>query len=472
MARTKLFIGHANPEDNEFTLWLCAKLRNEGYDAICDLTLLIGGEQDYWKTLQDVLENESCKYLLIFTKDTFAKQGVIDEWEQVRSIQRKNNIKDFMYILKKDDVPFNERIGINVYNHFRFDISWASGLKNIIKKLDIDSTPKTLNKNLSLNDWVKNRFANNSGVIEKSELFYSNWLQISEHPKELFIYRYSNSAQAETILKEINVFPAIRHDKYIITFLNEVPKYSTEFNYAVVYKEKLVVDISDFYQLIDRTEFPKIGDIKRFVVRLFNEAFDKFLIGRGLNVYMMSQKKKCYYYIAGQIPKNKISFEYLGKMTRRNIIGEYDHDHFWHFGISFSSILNPFKSYFLKTHLLFSSDAVNIWDSKSKLHSARRKKGKSFYNSAWRNLLFAFLMTLSDDGKSIKIPLKENMYLELLTTPMSFTCEYGYNEPPNKGRLVPIDYYEEDIENDLEEEFYDQGQISNGKEENQKFENL
>src|SRR6266478_2691829 len=112
--RDVIFIGHANPEDNEFTLWLYAKLKNEGYNVECDLTCLTGGEDDYWKVLQDILDNHACKYLLVLSKDTFKKQGVIDEWEQVKSASRKTGLADFVMIAKIDDVPFDIRIGVNV----------------------------------------------------------------------------------------------------------------------------------------------------------------------------------------------------------------------------------------------------------------------------------------------------------------------------------------------------------------------
>ena len=36
--RDTLLLSHANPEDNEFTLWLAFQLANEGYRVLCDLT--------------------------------------------------------------------------------------------------------------------------------------------------------------------------------------------------------------------------------------------------------------------------------------------------------------------------------------------------------------------------------------------------------------------------------------------------
>jgi hypothetical protein len=43
-ARQALFISHANPEDNAFTLWLGAKLTALGYQVFADILRLRGGD--------------------------------------------------------------------------------------------------------------------------------------------------------------------------------------------------------------------------------------------------------------------------------------------------------------------------------------------------------------------------------------------------------------------------------------------
>ncbi|RLB78259.1 MAG: hypothetical protein DRH24_14760 [Deltaproteobacteria bacterium] len=98
--RNILFIGHATPEDNEFTVWLHSKLELEGYKVWCDLENLLGGERDFWTKIQRVIEHEACKYLLVFSKHTFQKDGVIDEFEFSRSITKKYNLNDFVIPLR------------------------------------------------------------------------------------------------------------------------------------------------------------------------------------------------------------------------------------------------------------------------------------------------------------------------------------------------------------------------------------
>jgi hypothetical protein len=84
--RDTIFIGHANPQDNEFTIWLYSKLELEGFKVWCDLESLVGGERDFWDEIQNVLETDACKYLLVFSKAAFNKDGIKDEYEFARSI--------------------------------------------------------------------------------------------------------------------------------------------------------------------------------------------------------------------------------------------------------------------------------------------------------------------------------------------------------------------------------------------------
>jgi len=47
--RQALFISHANPEDNEFTIWLGSHLSGAGYEVWADVLKIRGGED--WATL-------------------------------------------------------------------------------------------------------------------------------------------------------------------------------------------------------------------------------------------------------------------------------------------------------------------------------------------------------------------------------------------------------------------------------------
>lgn len=454
-ARDTLFIGHANPEDSEFTLWVYAKLKNEGYNVECDLTCLTGGEDDYWKVLQGILDHRAHKYLLVLSRDTFTKQGIIDEWEQAKAVAKRTGIKDFIMILKIDDVSFDIRIGVNVKNHFRFDLSWAKALKYLLIKLDRDKVPRKRGSPLSINDWLRNRYSTLSGVYRKSEKFYSNWLPIGQLPGEFYAYQYSNDSQAVAMLGEIDTYPIVRHDRYLITFLEDLPIFSTTNQFEIRYSNRTTITRDSVFERDESTDFPIYDDRRKFFVRLLNDAFQKQLTKRGLSSHEMSQGKRCFYYKLDQLVNNKVHFQYEGKSTWKQLVGDYFVESKWHYGISLHTLLYPHLCYSLKAHVVFSNDGQTIWESKKKLHRARRTKGKNFFNEDWRMLMLAFLHTLAD-GKAISVPLTEEVKLQLPTCTMLFESELGYDEPLEHGRLVPLDYHE-DGEVETDEDDTDEG---------------
>jgi TIR domain len=454
-SRDIIFIGHANPEDNEFTLWIYAKLKNEGYNVECDLTCLTGGEDDYWKVLQEILDNRAVKYLMVLSKDTFSKRGVIDEWEQAKDAAMRTGLADFIMILKIDDVPFNVRIGVNVKNHFRFDSSWAKALKYLLIKLDRDKVPRQKGSPLSIDDWLKNRHSTSRGVYRKPEKYYSNWLPICDIPKQSYIYKYSNDTQAEAILEEIDDYPIVRHDNYLITFLDDLPIFSTSNQFDIRYLERIVITRDSVFEKDNSKDFPIYDDRRRFLVRLLNNALEKFLTKRGLGIYEMSQKRKCFHYKLDQLENNKVSFEYEVKSTWKLLVGSYFESK-WHYGISFHTLLYPHLCYSLKAHIVFSDDGRTIWESKKKLHQARRSKGKNFFNEEWRMLMLAFLHSLVEEGKDIDVPLTEQTILRLPTSTLLFESGWGYDEPKEHGRIVPLDYYEDSEEESDEDEIIEE----------------
>lgn len=52
--RDTIFISHATPEDNEFTIWLASRLELLGYKVWIDKNELLGGEV-FWADIEDVI---------------------------------------------------------------------------------------------------------------------------------------------------------------------------------------------------------------------------------------------------------------------------------------------------------------------------------------------------------------------------------------------------------------------------------
>src|SRR6266852_9274150 len=65
--RDTVMISHANPEDNEFTLWLALQLAREGYRVWTDLTDLLGGES-FWSDIEQVIRTRAVKFIYVLSR--------------------------------------------------------------------------------------------------------------------------------------------------------------------------------------------------------------------------------------------------------------------------------------------------------------------------------------------------------------------------------------------------------------------
>lgn len=61
--RQGVFLSHATPGDNAFTLWLGGKLAALGYDVWADIFRLKGGD-DWERILEDAIRNKAAKVLV------------------------------------------------------------------------------------------------------------------------------------------------------------------------------------------------------------------------------------------------------------------------------------------------------------------------------------------------------------------------------------------------------------------------
>lgn len=452
--RESLFIGHATPQDNEFTAWLNSRLQLLGYKTWCDLRGLKGGESDFWNTIQDEIQNNSLKYLLVFSKTTFQKEGVKDEFEYARSIANEFKIDDFIIPLRIEDVPFNARIGLNRFNQINFVDSWVNGLKQLVEKLETDSIPKFANieyKDL-IHNYNKILEINTNSFKNKNELHYSTFWEIKNTPEYVFVYTFYNEQQAKHIEKINNILPLIRHGNNIVCFEERIefnsPNGKEEIEPTSLQRINVISIIENNYK---SEMYPSCSDCVYLLKRLINRTLHLYLKDRGLFWYELSNKSNCYYYPNDLINKNKTTFEYHNRKKTKNVVGKY-FSSYWHFAISYKTRIHPFLCYNLKTHIVFSDNGQTIWVNKEKLHKARRKKGKTMFNEEWRDLLFAFLSGLKDENNEIVLPFNsiETTKMNILTK--IYSSSIGYSEPKSKDRIDLINTYFDEEEYYTEEE--------------------
>jgi len=444
--RNSLFISHCTPEDNQFVLWLGTRLQLTGYNVWYDLDGLLGGERDFLNPIDEEIRNNSIKFLLVVSNLTFKKDGVLDEFEFAKSIAKKENIDNFIIPLRIEDVPYDLRVGQNRYNHIDFTESWAQGLKKLLKKLENDNVPqKTTQHPISI--WYQNDFTIDRGILNQKEYYYTNLWPIKTLPEQIFMFQYDNEKQAEAIFKNNPIYPIIRHGNVLVSFNEKINSCISDENLQIDSSRVFSIEITKIISGFNSDNFPTLTDSENLLKRLLNRTFHLIMKQRGLFWYELSNKVNCYFYPNRLIEKNKCLVNYPNRKKRKNLIGSFNKAK-WHFAISNKSQLKPLLCFSLKSHILFSNDGFRIWDDKNKLHAARRKKGKRWFNEEWRDQLMAFITGLKNDESKIEINLSDSFKIEMPLLTYSLISNYGYIEPISKDR--------QDVINDLsfEEEYF------------------
>jgi hypothetical protein len=119
--RTALFISHATPEDNAFTIWLGSRLSAAGYEVWADVLRLRGG-QDWERMLLDALRNRAFKVLLVCTPLGLAKDGVRQEIRIANQTARTIGDPEFVIPLRLE--PYKPPFDIALAQYIDFRPGW------------------------------------------------------------------------------------------------------------------------------------------------------------------------------------------------------------------------------------------------------------------------------------------------------------------------------------------------------------
>ncbi len=455
--RHTLFISHANPQDNEFTLWLASRLQLMGYKVWCDVKGLIGGEKQ-WEVIDNEIRNNAVKFIFIVSKDICTrpgqlKDGIAKEFALAESIAKKID-GDFIIPLKIDaDAPYDYFIGQNRYNHIKFHENWATGLKSLIKKLEKDQVEKIIpENNHALSSWYENKFTTKYGLKQKKEKYFTNFWPIKELWDTIELYQYDSAGMAIDIQSENYSLPVVRHGNVIATFGNaitEIVKPSPIGNTKIIFNKKITINTQSILdKSYSSSEFPTLLDCENILKRLLSRAFHLLAKSKGMYWYELSSRRQCYYFPIGR--KDKVVFRYFDKKKTKNLLGKFKINEiksgYWHFGVTVRVLLNPLVSFSLKSHILFSDEGRNIWPDKSKLHSARRRKGRNWFNEEWRDQLLAFINSLKNTDNKIELKLNDECIINMPDTPLILSSDKGYDEPDNTSRL---NVFEDDPKEEL-----------------------
>jgi len=443
--RYKLFISHATPDDNDFTKWLSLKLIALGYEVWCDLFCLEKGT-DFWNSIENEIRDNACKFLIVQTVVSNKRDGVLKELAVAAKVKKKLNDETFILPLAIDNnLSYDDiNIELNRLNSIDFKTSWAKGLQDLLEALEKQNVPKKAPDPSKSNLLYQQIFLQGKSVIEKEEIYDSNWFPIISFPKELRFHKYEWRLPKDFDVRTLT-FPAVRYKDYLCTFaweydfMHHLPKTETYNS-----NDTIKIPVADIFSETYNLKFISNSECQRLIVQLINKGFELRMKEKNVHEYQMSNKI-AYWIEKGTLEKDKLDKILLvGKLKEKN----------WHFGISTAGKLYPYKVLMISSHIIFTNDGKTIIDSDSQQHAARRRQGGQWWNNDWRTKLLAFVKYISDNENSFYLEMGSEEKKQISIQPMQFFGKNSYDTPLKNtlkeeaelSDLINIDDFDEETE--------------------------
>jgi hypothetical protein len=429
--RKKIFLSHATPEDNDFSKWLAAKLILAGYHVWHDLDYLKGGDS-FWSKIENVIRNETFRFIAIVSNNSFEKDGVRMEWNLAATVEKQ--IPGFIIPVRIDCFDFSRLpIIIHSKNVIDFNRGWHYGLTQLCDTLQECQAPQLENADLSLaKSWFIHEVEDPISWVDRTEILDSNWLPILSLPPAIETNKILSDARKIPITEANQVIPWFEYGEYISGFAP---------SWELINSFKDTVPLK-FFNGIETENFLSHGatigeryisakDAKYRVEYLIRQAWDLAMEGAGLKAYSLASNRLIWYVPPGLLQKNKIAFiDVNGKTRRKNLVGQSDkYKVSWHYAIGAHVVLGEPRRIQLTAHIVFNDlETKAPLESLQRMHKLRRGFCKNWWNDEWRSFLKAFLTFISKNKSVIQLPVGNNRFVTLDASTLTFTSPRGLSD--------------------------------------------
>lgn len=428
--RDTLLLSHANPEDNEFTLWLALRLASEGYRVWCDLTKLLGGEV-FWDDIEAVIRDRTAKVIYLLSRASNTKDGPLRELHLAQSLAQREKLADFVIPAHIDDLPFSDiKIELTRVNSIAFQKSWASGLAILLKKLEADQVPKdpTFNRS-AVNHWWRSQFGDAHAVRNEPEIVVSNWFKVENLPAVLYEHRISRDKPGPLDFDMAALpYPGVwLNDLSLLTFAasDDLKEFLAPHFYVSTSREILMTDFLN--------QKDALAEGPRYLAQILRIAWDMAMM-RLFSSHQGSDGSFSYFFRKGAVPNDTIDFIGAdGKRSYRAVVGyktmPRGNQRYWHYALSGKPVIRPETLFLVKGHVLFSDDGLNLWANKDLMAKARRNQCRNWWNDEWRDRMYAMIAHLAQSNEMVNIPLGASVRFKLSRHPIPFESPVSYLEP-------------------------------------------
>lgn len=415
--RQALFISHANPEDNMFTLWLAAKLAAVGYEVWADVLRLRGG-QDWQRLLERALRQKASKVLLVGTPAGVEKQGVRNELQIAHEVAKQ--IGDTEFILPLRLAPFESPFLVAHAQYIDFSSSWFQGLAELLDTLENTYSVPRLSGQTDTN-WQALQTLHATSLQPIGETLTSNWAAITSLPRNVRYSEFSPLAPTEDLDFRLKTSPVP-----VIKFANGALSFASAEELGEHFGRGAL------RHRFDKGLHAYVGEgwdalgVGRHVARthfseLTRQGLEQFFHRRGLSGYELSGGRFGWWAPADLAPAGKIAFRWGSVAGLRKIRGSSPKRGFhWHFGVTANARTWPTPHVRFTNRLIFSEDGTTPIGDSHRMHRLRRSFGKNWRNARWRDMLLAFLFWLAEGRTELAVPLAAEQSMILRLPPLGF----------------------------------------------------
>ena len=395
--RKFVFISHANPDDNDFSLWLSAKLQAAGFQTWVDLESLKGGAV-FWEEIEETLRNKTAKVIFVQSAKSLERPNVLNEIDLALSVERRQSIRDFIIPVRIDHSEFdNTYVGLRRRLIVDCADNWSTGLSQIIDVLEGSDIPRVESVK---HDIILRVFGQRTGdtLIEKeSDSLVSNWYDVIGWPEKC---RVSATDSTSPESDSDSRFIQARFKGMVFDFESRDGELSSSSS-----KPKVVLTDDLFEGRCNESLEMTTRQARIVLSRLTRLAWDNKMHSAGMRPYKLSGYRTSWFWPANSTVEKKTKFvDSFGVAHSRSLSGRSEkYDVHWHFAVECVPDFESRAQLVLKPHVVFTRDGESPIDSPSLMHRLRRSFCKNWWNSRWRDLIGAYVQQIRD-GEEIELP--------------------------------------------------------------------
>jgi TIR domain len=449
-----IFISHANPENNEFTRWLGAKLTLAGYAVWYDLDRLRGGDV-FWDKVEHAIREETVRFIAVISRASHNKDGVRKEWNLAAIIEKHN--PGFVIPIRTDDFKFDDiTILFAGKNILDFRRSWFEGFTQLLETLkDANIARASVPDAAQASLWWKSGIVTPIDFIARNERIESSWLSL-ELPKAVETVTMRTSVDEIKHTAENQIVPWCQHGRSVLGFARR--EFLVEF-----FKDKIELELDRQLSTegllsgsVLLTGNATKNDVRNLLSFLVRQAWDIAMKQAGLRQTFMSNGQTVWFVSKGLKPKEV--FEFLDqnkKKRRRQLVGRSEkYKVNWHYGVSGKPTLGRPLRLELEAHILFTEDTGELVQPPSRAHRLRRGFCKNWYNARWRDFQRALITYLCHGTDYIRLPVGSDRFIKVSATPLIYGSPVSLTDNADQANeeQIPIDQEVESLVDDDEEE--------------------